>query len=174
MATSVKSREGATVQILDQTETEDIISNSIPFPIGGVMWWLKGETGVPALPPGFLECNGQVVNDVLSPMNGYTLPNINETPPTMAWLQAGLFIRGGNLPNLTPVQDKFQGHAHQARFDVDASATGAVGLKSPSGVAQTLSNVVGDPISDGVNDTPRVGLETAPAHLVLVAIVRVR
>lgn len=51
---------------------EDIV-----IPIGAVVAWYKSTTGVPALPAQFLECNGQVVNDAGSPINGQTLPNLN-------------------------------------------------------------------------------------------------
>jgi len=46
-------------------------------PIGGVISWLKSFTGTPNLPDGFVECNGQVLNDSDSVYNGQTMPYLN-------------------------------------------------------------------------------------------------
>ena len=48
-------------------------------PVGSVIAWLKSLTGTPGLPAdsSFVECNGQVVNDAGSPLNGITMPNLN-------------------------------------------------------------------------------------------------
>src|ERR1043166_3722671 len=45
--------------------------------IGSLKPWLKNFPGVPALPAQWAECNGQVLNDPDSPLNGQTLPDIN-------------------------------------------------------------------------------------------------
>jgi hypothetical protein len=47
------------------------------IPIGGVAAWLKSMANTPALPAEFVECNGQVLNDPLSPYNGATIPDLN-------------------------------------------------------------------------------------------------
>ncbi len=47
------------------------------IPVGGILAWAKDFTGVPALKEGFLECDGSVVNDPLSTLNGQTLPDLN-------------------------------------------------------------------------------------------------
>ena len=39
-------------------------------PIGSVLAWLKSFTNTPALPDGFVECNGQALSDSDSPYNG--------------------------------------------------------------------------------------------------------
>ena len=46
-------------------------------PIGGVVAWLKSFTGTPSLPDGWVECNGQVLNDADSVYNGRTMPQLN-------------------------------------------------------------------------------------------------
>ena len=46
-------------------------------PIGSIQSWAKNLPGVPALGAGWLECNGQVVADAASPMNGQFLPDLN-------------------------------------------------------------------------------------------------
>lgn len=47
-------------------------------PVGAVVAWLKSFTNVPAtLPDGWVECDGSVISDADSPMNGETLPDLN-------------------------------------------------------------------------------------------------
>lgn len=46
-------------------------------PIGSVMSWLKSYTNTPALPTGWVECNGQTLSDADSVYNGQTIPDLN-------------------------------------------------------------------------------------------------
>jgi len=46
-------------------------------PIGCVKAWLKDFPNVPALPSSWAECNGQVLDDAASPLNGQALPDLN-------------------------------------------------------------------------------------------------
>ncbi len=46
-------------------------------PTGVIMAWHKDFTNTPALPTGWVECNGQVLSDALSPYNGQTIPDLN-------------------------------------------------------------------------------------------------
>jgi hypothetical protein len=47
-------------------------------PVGCILPWLKSFTGTPSLPDqGWMECDGSIVNDPLSPFNGQTLPDLN-------------------------------------------------------------------------------------------------
>ena len=48
-----------------------------PVPLGTILPWAKDLTGVPSLPEGWLECDGQVVADSESPLDGTTLPDLN-------------------------------------------------------------------------------------------------
>lgn len=48
-------------------------------PIGGIIPWAKTITGVPALPACWQECDGSVISDAESPMNGQNTPNLNTT-----------------------------------------------------------------------------------------------
>ena len=47
------------------------------IPIGGVIAWMKSMTNTPALPPGWVECNGQEISNVRSPYHGMLVPNLN-------------------------------------------------------------------------------------------------
>ncbi len=46
-------------------------------PIGSVTAWLKSFPNTPALPDGWMECNGQTLNDSESPYNGQIIPDLN-------------------------------------------------------------------------------------------------
>jgi len=48
-------------------------------PIGTILSWAKTISGVPALNDHWLECDGSVISDAESPMDGQTLPNLNST-----------------------------------------------------------------------------------------------
>jgi microcystin-dependent protein len=56
-------------------------------PIGGVVAWLKSYTNTPALPSGWVECNGQTLSDADSVFNGQAIPNLNG---------ANRFLRGNS------------------------------------------------------------------------------
>lgn len=64
----------------DVRETPVSVSDADKFPpIGAVIAWLKTLSGTPALPGGWVECNGQTISDGDSAYNGVTLPNLNST-----------------------------------------------------------------------------------------------
>jgi len=46
-------------------------------PIGSIVAWAKTLTGVPALIDGWVECDGSVLSDADSPLNGQTIPDLN-------------------------------------------------------------------------------------------------
>jgi hypothetical protein len=50
---------------------------TIYLPIGSIISWAKDIPGVPSLPDTFIECNGQVLNDPQSPLNGQSIPDLN-------------------------------------------------------------------------------------------------
>ena len=56
-------------------------------PIGTIVAWHKSKQGTPALPSGWVECNGKPINDSDSPYNGQNAPNLNND---------GRFLRGSN------------------------------------------------------------------------------
>ena len=58
-----------------ETATSDLIGQAVP--VGAILAWAKNLTGVPALPAGFAECDGSVISDGDSPMDGQTLPDLN-------------------------------------------------------------------------------------------------
>ncbi len=56
-------------------------------PIGTIVAWHKSNQGTPALPSGWVECNGKPIADEESPYNGQNAPNLNNERR---------FLRGGN------------------------------------------------------------------------------
>lgn len=62
---------------IGEEKVSDETENPILTPIGSIMAWLKNFQNTPALPTGWVECNGQVLNDSESVYNGRTLPDLN-------------------------------------------------------------------------------------------------
>ena len=50
---------------------------TISFPTGTILAWDKTLIGELILPHGWVECNGQVINDTESPLSGKTIPDLN-------------------------------------------------------------------------------------------------
>ena len=94
-------------------------------PIGAVLSWWKGSGATPALPAGFVECNGQTLNDAASPLNGLVIPNLNGQAATVVGNStgAGGFV-GSNSTTLSTAQ--LPAHNHTA-------SSGAAGAFTPSG-----------------------------------------
>lgn len=79
-------------------------------PIGVAYPWFKSMPGVPALPGNFVECNGQVLADAESPLDGQTIPNLNG---------AGLFLRGASTSGSTGGSET---HSHTYNSSVMAQS----------------------------------------------------
>ena len=58
------------------------------LPIGSIIAWhrdLLGENEYkPELPPGWVRCDGQILDDKESPFNGCQIPNLNGNPDANA------------------------------------------------------------------------------------------
>jgi len=68
-------------------------SAAIAPPIGSIIAWHKSLANTPALPSGWLECNGQTVTDASSPYNGQAVPNLNSQ---VYGGGKGYYLRGGS------------------------------------------------------------------------------
>src|SRR5881394_3776492 len=81
------------------------------YPVGCVSGYLKSLPNAPALPGTWVECNGQVLNDAQSPLNGQTLPDLNGTGGPQRFLR-GASVSGGTgggdtliIPSEVPVDN---------------------------------------------------------------------
>lgn len=77
-------------------------------PLGSIIAWHKSMTGTPSLQDGWVECNGQTINDAASPYNGRTIPNLNSNN---TYKGRGLFLRGG-ISSGTYQDDYLEHHVH--------------------------------------------------------------
>lgn len=86
-------------------------------PIGTIMAWAKGLAGVPALPDGWVECNGQKLADPLSPLNGKDLPNLNGALKTdgTGTREPQRFLRGGSTSGSVGGSESFSWYHDHAR-----------------------------------------------------------
>jgi len=157
--------------------------DEISVPVGGIIGWHKSFANVPALPASgkWVECNGQVLADAGSALDGQTIPNLNgaaggaDSPGNAA--KVAMFLRGG-VTSGTGQQDAFQGHWHTARTPGSAGILGSSFAMSATlndlGGATGWFNPIQDPISNGPHGTPRTANETRPSNMAVVWIMRVK
>jgi len=150
------------------------------LPVGTVLAWLKNMAGTPALPAGFVECNGQTITDNAykdSPYFNKTLPNLNGEKR---------FLRGGSVSGVVEA-DTFQGHWHRivcgslqlaigpdgGGSDDPSSYTFNDTYRSVNGGAANYSiakTITGDP---GYG-TPSISGETRPKNMSVVWIIKIK
>ncbi len=159
---------------------DSIVGGVDAVPVGTILAWHKSFTGTPALPVGYVECNGQVLSDTASPYNGQTIPNLNS--PVNAWNSRGSFLRGDTTSG-TFENDIFQGHYHtifkptnifEWHYTVGSGTNSLAAGPNDShreGVTTTGYGVTA-PI-DGTNGTVRFGDETRPVSMSVVWIIKV-
>ena len=157
--------------------------DEISVPVGGIIGWHKSFANVPALPASgkWVECNGQVLADAGSPLNGQTIPNLNgaaggaDSPGHTA--KVAMFLRGG-VTSGTGQQDAFQGHWHVLNSRLYGGSIAGYGGSSATTTQTPDSDPtymsVGNAKSDGTNGTPRTASETRPSNMAIVWIMRVK
>jgi len=150
-------------------DVEGAISGFGIMPIGSIIAWHKDLNGVPDLSDGWVECNGGILNDPDSPLNGQTIPNLNGE---------GRFLRGSDTSGVLQA-DAFQGHLHNwtTRVASDGAGSGSVasGLEYTTGSMRDYFGAIGDSIATlGSYGAPRVANETRPINMSVVWIIRVK
>jgi cysteine-rich repeat protein len=138
------------------------------LPLGAIVAWHRDLTDTPVLPEGWAEADGTVLSDLGSPLDGVLLPD---------WNGEGRFLRGAATPGV-PQPDAFQGHSHSpttngTTFDGNTPHFLGWGINPIADDCPAWIEVR-EPISDGVNGTPRFGAETRPVNMSVVWIVKVR
>jgi len=118
-------------------------AEKIRVPIGGIINWCKSFTGVPTIPDGFLECDGSVINDADSPLNGETLPDLNGD---------NRFLRGNSTSGGTGgsathslITAEMPAHTHTYPRGTGAGADAVEHRVSTSTTGTTSSAGSGDP-----------------------------
>jgi len=161
----VGTEQGVWGTILNQA-IEAIAATLIP--VGTILAWHKSLTGTPPLSSRFLECNGQVVSDIESPLDGQTLPDLNGQ---------ARFLRGSSASG-TLQDDAFQGHHHDIYYTTSRKVedTGAVNYRQIDDTPTIImaGDPVRSPVTDGVNGTPRTASETRSLNMSVVFIICIK
>ncbi len=162
-------REAAEKNAADAGANTAALATIRSAPVGGIIAWHKNlGPGAPALPPGWLECNGQTVSDADSPFNGITLPDLNG---------GARFLRGSGTSGLFQ-DDAFQGHYHLRNpggFQESHSIPGTgISWLINIAAAERLEYTTGAPVSDGTHGVPRVDFETRPTNMSVVWIIKIK
>lgn len=161
---------------------------NVMAPIGSIMAWYKDFNGVSiTLPSGWVEMNGQTIDDSESPIyaqvGAFVIPDLNGERR---------FLRGSQIAG-TVEEDAMQGHKHNfsgtpGRTGGSGIAfTGETGTGSLSHVFNlggsansvdhshgfTPSGSIAGPVDNG-NGTPRQAVETRPVNMSVVWIMRIK
>ncbi len=83
--------EPGDVNVEGKLKVDKAISGFGVVPVGSIVAWHKSLENTPELPDGWVECNGQTLNDPDSQYNTQTIPNLNAA----SGYNGGRFLRGG-------------------------------------------------------------------------------
>ena len=138
------------------TVIENTIGGLNSPPVGSIVAWHKDFANTPALPDGWVECDGTAINDTASVYHGQNTPNLNGD---------GRFLRGSPTSG-TPQADSFRSHNHAPgsgnwfhAFQPGGSTGGGGGTGLESFPATTANTG---------------GTETRPINMSVVYIMRIR
>lgn len=139
-------------------------------PIGTILAWHQSFPNTPALPSGWVECNGQSLSGPEfkdSPYFNQTTPNLNGQ---------ARFLRGTISETGVEQDDAFQGHWHNLGIHFQGYSAGVRGwdIHDMNTVNRFFNNRVREAISDGVHGTPRVASETRPINMSIRWIIKVK
>lgn len=130
---------------------------SVSPPIGSILPWHKSFANTPALPSGWLECNGQTISDAGSPYNGQTLPNLNSNTQDGS-TSSGMFLRGAST---------------SGTMQADATAVNGLSTDATKGTDHSgygTTQKAGTTIGTLSSTDP----ETRPANMTVVWIIRIK
>jgi len=132
-------------------------------PVGAILPWAKTLTGVPALSSNFVQCDGQVLSDADSLLDGQTMPDLNVTQSFLRGSSTSGTTGGADTHELTTAE--LAAHTHGLQIGTSNSA-GSIVYKDGSG-----------PVTKTVN-TNSSGSGTAhnnlPTYVEVVYIIRVK
>ena len=124
-------------------------------PIGAILDWHGSFANCPALPNGFVECNGQTLSDAASPFNGQVIPDLNGQ---------GYFTRGSATSGIIQAsQNLSHNHSQNAHQHGASGLSGALTNTYPGG---GNTNIIGVGNYNGpvtfANGTDKKYYEEAP------------
>lgn len=145
------------------------------MPVGTVMFWHADLTGVPALPDGWVLCDGQTLDDPKSPLDGQVIPDINGSNQMIRASDSSGNTGGQSEIELTLTADNIPQHSHSYTSFVSATTTNFQNGVSANfgGVASTAaqSRTTG---TYGQSSPTALSFHNEPPHIDLVAIMKVR
>ena len=159
------------------------IEGAHEVPVGTIVAWHKslGGGATPALPVGWVECDGSTISDAASPYDGIAVPDLNS--PRNSWNSAGSFLRG-NTTSGDWEDDRFQGHRHglyknqkvfewYANHPSGSNTTVAGNNDSQLFGGTNTQYIVLDPTT-GSYGSVRTGNETRPVSMSVVWIIKIK
>ena len=160
----------------DSASQADISLNNVP--VGSIVAWHKSFLNTPEgtpqeLPPGWVECNGQVLDMDGSPYNGQEIPNLNG-PQTSISTQAtkGYFLRGHTQSGDTE-QDQ-SNHLDAVHTNGSSGAPLGVWVPLPENGAQVRTMTYYTSVDKDSMYFRLNGRETRPVAFSVVWIMRVK
>ena len=148
-----------------ETAVADLTSGQ-RVPIGCILAWWKSNAKTPSIPSGFVECNGQVLNDAESVFDGETIPSLNAT---------NRFLRGnatsggtGGAATRQPNLESSGGNAQNVNYET-------VGVENYAGWGSELVSKTGAGAYDiaGIN-AKTVSFSILPPYYNIVWIIRIK
>lgn len=131
-------------------------------PIGAILPWAKSLTGVPNLPDNFSECDGSVINDGASPMDGQTIPDLNRDHRFMRGNSTSGGTGGSSTHTLT--ENEMPAHVH--------SGITTLRMVSVSGGLGQAARITGATYTDSTGGDK--AHENKPPYYDIVWIIRIK
>ena len=132
-------------------------------PIGTIVAWHKTFANVPALPSYFVECNGQVLADAQSPLDGQTIPNLNG----LGHFLRGAAVSGAVQGDSTKLPNNPFSHTHK---NPTKTGTGGIAISNQGNPGNPNTDIAtGNAEGWGGGDA-----ETRPVNTSMVWIMRIK
>lgn len=125
--------------LADGSQNWQIVPRSMnEVPVGAVIAFLVSFSSIPALPAGFVACNGQTLSDASSIFNGAVIPNLNASGGGTQ-----RFLRGSTSSSTTGGSDSLTSAVSISTATITVCTSGAVStaLCAASAINNAFSGV---------------------------------